>query len=115
MSESITILITPENKAKYKDLFRWIPLGEDKAISMTQLADLCEIDERTLRAWIFQARKDGTVICSSDLGYFFPSDSDELIAYFRRTEARERSCAISLHPVRKLIRDLALDLTEVST
>lgn len=115
MCSEVNVLITAENQDKYGDLFKWIPLGENNAISMTQLAEKCEIDERTLRHWIFEARKDGTVICSSDLGYFFPADSEELISYFRRAEARERSCAISLHSVRKMIRDLQLDLTEVNT
>lgn len=83
--------------------------GEDNALKMSVLMELTGLSRRELYKMFEQERKNGTVICATNSGYFLPATTDELQGYIRRVQARVRTESIALHSARALLREMQLD------
>lgn len=86
-----------------------IPYGRENAISMEQLAILLNVDKRTTRSMIFNARARGAVICSECdygiSGYFRPTSPDEAIPYVKMQKSRIKSAKKALRSAEKYIKE----------
>lgn len=84
---------------------RYLLKGEENAISAVELAKVLGLtDLRTLRKQIEKARRSGTVICSSEKGYYLPADMFELRSYVARMTARAETTFLCLQGARALLR-----------
>lgn len=83
-----------------------IPLGEDNAVSMRDLARGLNETEREIRFRIQKARIDGNVIAGTDAGIFIPETEGELREYVNRTQSRIDTSVATLKPARELLGGL---------
>ena len=83
--------------------------GEDNALKMSVLMELTGLSRRELYKMFEQERKNGTVICATNSGYFLPATTDELQSYIRRVQARLRAESIALHSARALLSEWKLN------
>lgn len=87
-----------------------IPLGRKNAVSMTKLANVCGIEERELREAVLKCRIDGTVICSSAEGYFYPANTEEAKEYYKRKYGAIMTGLKSLKATRKRLQEEGVDV-----
>lgn len=85
---------------RYQRLMSMIPVGEQAAVHMKDLAIQFGTSERELRKHILEARKAGLLIVSSVRGYFQPETQNELKRY---CDSR-RSAALSTFSSTKTAR-----------
>lgn len=83
------------------DIAQYIPTGGiEDAISQSALADLLQIDKRTVRALVYRARCNGAVICSTpdaiNSGYYLPDTPLDAVPYVRFQQSRIRSAQLAL-------------------
>lgn len=83
----------------------FISTGEENAVSLAELCRITGLENRTLRLVIETERRNGTVICSSVNGYFYPETEQELQAYVHRERARSRSITRSLRAAETTLKD----------
>lgn len=93
------------------DLTELIPTGRANAISMRELSERLNVDTRTTRALIQQARANGAAICSDweNGGYYMPLHVGEAIAYLNQQRARIKSAEAALKGVEKYLQLFAVD------
>lgn len=77
--------------------------GKRNAISMTDLAHVVNIPERSVRLEILQARINGELICSCDQGYFLPESVDDIREYVISRKAFLKTAGKALKPFVKAI------------
>ena len=99
----ISNMITDDSP--YKLLFALIPEGEENAVSMSSLAHSLRVECRDIRALVLKARKEGYIVASNMKGYFIPTDSKELLRYYRRTQQRQTTTAVSIGAVRRKLKE----------
>ena len=91
------------------DITKFIPHGRDNMISGSELAQLTQLDSRTVKQLIADARTRGTVICSSlegnRGGYFIPDTPEEAVEYVRTERSRISSAIAALRSAEEYIRD----------
>lgn len=80
--------------------------GENNAISLAEMCDLSGLDNRSTRLVIEGLRRNGTVICSSEKGYYYPEDISELRRYVRKERTRSNSIRETLKAAEKLLYEL---------
>ena len=78
-------------------------VGKENATSMTDLAHIANVPERSLRAEILQARINGELICSCDQGYFLPESVDDIREYVISRKAFLKTAGKALKPFVKAI------------
>ena len=81
----------------------FIPIGKENATSMTDLAHIANVPERSLRAEILRARINGELICSCDRGYFLPESVDDIKEYVVSRKAFLKTAGKALKPFVKAI------------
>lgn len=79
--------------------------GENNAVSLAEMCNISGLDNRSTRLVIEDLRRHGTVICSSDKGYFYPADISELRKYVRREKARSYSIEFTLKTAESLLEE----------
>ena len=77
--------------------------GKRNAISMTDLAHVVNIPERSVRFEILQARINGELICSCEQGYFLPESVDDIREYVISRKAFLKTAGKALKPFVKAI------------
>ena len=70
---------------------RTIGSGEQNAVSCKLLEQVTGLDSRGVKREIEFLRRTGTVICSSNHGYFYPEQLHELQGFIRRELRRAYS------------------------
>ena len=78
--------------------------GKKNAISMTDLAHVVNIPERSVRLEILQARINGELICSCEQGYFLPESVDDIREYVISRKAFLKTAGKALKPFVKAIQ-----------
>lgn len=101
------------DKKSYKPLLKLIGTGEDNSISLTNLSIMCGREPREVKHLVQQARLDGVLICSTENGYFYPQDIEDIERFYKRF----RSSAITTltvikHARQELIKN-GIDLKEL--
>lgn len=81
-----------------------IPTGKMDAIPAEDLAKLLDIDKRSLRQTVEEARRASILICGDEHGYYFAADSTEMAAYIHRVRGRIRTGCACLAPFLRQIR-----------
>ena len=79
-------------------------VGRKNATSMTDLAHIADIPERSLRFEILQARIAGELICSCDQDYFLPESVDDIREYVISRKAYLKTANKALKPFIKAIQ-----------
>lgn len=79
--------------------------GEENAVSLSELCRITGLENRTLRLVIETERRNGTVICSSVNGYFYPETEQELQAYVHQERARASSIKAGLRAAERLLKE----------
>lgn len=92
------------------DITKFIPRGRDNMISGSDLAQLTQLDSRTVKQLIANARTKGKVICSSlegnRGGYFIPDSPEEAVEYVRTERSRISSAIAALRPAEEYIKEM---------
>ncbi len=78
--------------------------GEDNAVHGADLARILHMETRELRQAIERLRRSGVVIASSQRGYYYPANTEELSAFVHKEERRARSVFRTLTPARRLLK-----------
>lgn len=81
-----------------------IPRGAENAVPMVDLAKVSGLSERGVRKTIEQLRRNGSVICSNDNGYYLPDNLLELRDYISRMSKRAETTFLCLQSARALLR-----------
>ena len=66
-----------KNKNKYAKLLSVLPSNKEDALTMKELSKLLGVDERDVRQYVLNARKEGLPILSGDEGYWKSDDDRE--------------------------------------
>lgn len=80
--------------------------GEQNATTSRQIKRAFGISERDLRKIVERCRRSGVYILSSENGYFFPANRDELQRFIRRESRRIRSQITTLSPMKRALKQL---------
>lgn len=91
------------------DLYKILPRGKEKAVSMERLGRICGLNERQVRQLVFDARCSGMVIASCPKGYYLPMRVSELKEYIETTEKRCRAGLATLPAARKKLEQMQTD------
>lgn len=81
-----------------------LPRGANNAVPMTDLARVSGLSERGVRKSIEHMRRNGSVICSNDNGYYLPDNQLELRDYVNRMTKRAQTTFLCLQGARALLR-----------
>lgn len=90
---------------EYEKLLALLPSAESDAVSMSELAGVLGIPERGLRSLVERMRRDGLTICSSDHGYWMPSEDGQRQQDAERTARRLESRARSALETARALRE----------
>ena len=81
--------------------------GESNAVSMAELSRLLNLSPRACRKAVEAARLSGTLILSSEKGYYLPgcgaTGRSEIVRFQRRTAARVRTGQAILRSSRRAL------------
>lgn len=84
---------------------KYIPTGQNNAVSADSLCTVLNIDRRTVRKLISAAQENGAVILNMQdgRGYFVPADDEAKLVddYIKQESARARSIFRKLRTARK--------------
>ena len=80
--------------------------GEQNATTSRQIKRAFGISERDLRKIVEKCRRSGVYILSSDNGYFFPANKEELQRFIGRESRRIRSQITTLSPMKRALKEL---------
>ena len=78
--------------------------GKKNAVSMSELANICQVPERALQREILQARLNGELIISDESGYYLPEDISDIKNYVVSRKAYIKTASKALAPFIKAIR-----------
>ena len=91
------------------NLKEYLGHGESQAISMVELSRLLNLSPRSCRKAVEAARLTGTLILSSEKGYFLPGEGatgrEEITRFQRRTAARLRTGKVLLRSSRRALSE----------
>ena len=86
----------------------FLPVGEENAMTMTELANMMNCSKREARALIYEARCKGAVICSSPDGikggYFLPKNNDEIKRFIMFSEHRINATKEATKSAKKFLK-----------
>ncbi len=82
-----------------------MPIGEESGMSLDNLTLISGLSSRATRLTIEKLRRDGEVICSSEKGYYYPADADELRRYVNKERCRANSITVTLESAEKLLSE----------
>lgn len=92
------------------DIIKFIPHGKDNMISGSDLAQLTQLDSRSVKQLVANARTKGAVICSSlegnRGGYFIPDTPEEAVEYVRTERSRINSAKAALRSAEEYIKEM---------
>lgn len=88
--------------------------GEDNAVSLSDMCKVSGRDNRRTRLVIEDLRRHGTVICSSDKGYYLPETVEEIQHYINKESKRARSIFYTLRTAKALERKLLAECGQIS-
>jgi hypothetical protein len=78
--------------------------GKGNAISMTDLAHVCQVPERALQREVLEARLNGELIISDEAGYYLPEDESDIRQYVTTRKAYIKTASKALKPFIKALR-----------
>lgn len=83
-----------------------MPTGENNGKPLEDLTLISGLSsERATRRVIEDIRRSGIVICSSEKGYYYPADADELRRYVNKERCRSNSIAVTLESAESLLAE----------
>lgn len=88
-----------------------IPEGRENAVSLAYLADLLQVNERTVKKYVSMIRIQGTPIIGDVCGYYKPADRSELQWYFHLFHKRGITSLRSISSARRDLQDVPGQLT----
>lgn len=95
------------------DIMNLIPSGKKNAKSAAQLAEELHTSKRAVRALVHNARRDGTLICSGNDGYWTSEDPGDLMATYHRMKSGAVKQLAVLKQIRRKLREAGTDLAEL--
>ena len=98
----------PHEEPLSRKLLDMIPYGEENARHMSDLANYFGVEERDIRREILHLRIRGTIIASSQNGYFIPETRQELYTYYRKAKGRALTTLRSLKRTRRILCGMGL-------
>ncbi len=84
--------------------------GRQNAIPRAELAASLGMNDRTVRACIEVARRDGHFIISSNDGYYLATEPEEVERQYRIDHARALAILARLTPMRRYLRAAGVDV-----
>ena len=102
-----------QSNIKRRGIQAFLLEGEANALPMRELARLVGVSERQVRKIIERERRNGSMILSSDNGYFLPSpdcERYEICRYIHRADARTVTNRNTIRAMKDRLKELeALD------
>lgn len=88
-------------------IFDDLPTGKENAISSIRLMERYNIsDERVLRKYVEQERKDGALILSCSKGYYKSDNREDVKEFVNIMEKRAKSTMYVLRSARAFLKDV---------
>ena len=78
--------------------------GEENAVSCLTLEQLTGLNSRDVKRCIEELRRGGTVICSSNSGYFYPARRYELKSFIVKERRRAKSIKRTLKSSERMLQ-----------
>lgn len=87
----------------------FIPTGQKNAITQDELSIRCGMSKREVRRQIYNARVNGSVICSicssnGVSGYYIPGSAAEAVPYIHMQQNRIRSAKAAIKSAKRFIK-----------
>ena len=98
-------LMNEAQSKQFQPLIDLIPTGKREAVSMDDLSKLMGLPSPDVRQMVLDARKTGVLICSAEVGYYFPEDGDELKEYVFRRRKYIRTATSALRPFEDTLKE----------
>ena len=84
-----------------------LPTGKENAISSTDLQSILGVsDKREFQKMIENERKQGSMICASNNGYYLPRDRVELLEYYNKAKKDTVKRLSILKPMREYLKGI---------
>ena len=83
-----------------------IPEGRENAVSLAYLAEMLSFNERTIKRYISEIRKNGTPIVGDQYGYYRPANREELQWYYRIFRKRGLTALSSISSARRELQEV---------
>ena len=97
------------------NIIDFIPIGQENAISRTELIKVTGLDDRTLRQLIHKERRAGHIIIadSASSGYYRPVDTNQTLRFIRSMRHRAaETMAVADATERTLMEEAGQDSME---
>lgn len=108
-SVSANTTFIDQSNIKRRGVQAFLLEGEANALPMRELARLVGVSERQVRKIIERERRNGSMILSSDNGYFLPSpdcERYEICRYIHRADARMVTNRKTLRAMKDRLKEL---------
>ena len=89
---------------EYKELIRILGTGKRNARKTAELAEMLDVDMRTIRTLSESARNDGNLVCGCCEGLFLAETREEAEEWLRVATAKAKSLLRSLKNARRFVR-----------
>lgn len=83
-----------------------IPKGRENAVSLYYLAEMLNVNERTIKKYISHIRKNGTPIVGDQFGYYKPANREELEWFYRIFRKRGLTALSSISSARQDLQEV---------
>lgn len=83
-----------------------IPKGRENAVSLYYLAEMLNVNERTIKKYVSHIRKNGTPIVGDQFGYYKPANREELQWYYRIFRKRGLTALSSISSARRDLQEV---------
>jgi len=90
----------------YKTIISLIVVGKKNALHLKELIKYTGINNRDLRRYIEELRRNGAVIISNNKGYYFPDNDIEIKRYIKQEESRAKSIFYTLRSAKRHLKGL---------
>lgn len=89
-----------------KDIFDFLSVGEERARTAKELAQLLGWDEREVTRAIHNERAAGALICSSSKGYFLPETIHDIQKFVATMRSRQKQIAKAAAAAEALLNEM---------
>lgn len=101
------------DKKCYEPILKLISTGEDNAISLTRLSNVSGREPREVKHLVQQARLDGVLICSTENGYFYPENIEDVASFYKRFHTKAITTLTVIKHARLELVNNGIDIKEL--
>ena len=84
-------------------------ISEDTALRAKDIRELFHIRDKHVRTMVSRLRQEGEPICSSDAGYWYSKDPEDIEKTLRRLEGQVRNMNYSIEGLKQALKENTKD------